>query len=175
MRRIMDSSTWRTDGLPTISLKRGAFKKFGQVLSARIYSRTARQHTPGSGSGAVVAFAGVLTALVALLSVTLALASPSLPWLTVLALCAFTFIGERQSVRLTSSVEISVSFLPFVFSAVLFGPLPTMIVGAAGMLSQFPLRRPPDVDQPYLRWVVWTSTRALVGASAGFGAVAVGG
>jgi putative nucleotidyltransferase with HDIG domain len=50
-----------------------------------------------------------------------------------------------------------------------------MIVGAVGMLSQFPLRRPLDVDRPYLRWFVWTSTRALVGASAGFGAMAAGG
>jgi putative nucleotidyltransferase with HDIG domain len=123
----------------------------------------------------VIAFAGALTATVLVLAAALTLASPSLPWLTVLGLCALTFVGERQGVRLAHCVEISFSFLPLVFSAVLFGPLPAMIVGAAGMLSQFPLRRRPDVERPYLRWLVWTSTRALVGASAGLGAVAVGG
>jgi putative nucleotidyltransferase with HDIG domain len=123
----------------------------------------------------VVVFAVALTTVVAILTVALALASSSVPWLTVLGLCALSFIGERQGVRLTSCVEISVSFLPIVFAAVLFGPLAAMIVGAAGMLSQCPLRRPEDVERPYLRWVVWTTTRALVGASAGFGAVAVGG
>jgi putative nucleotidyltransferase with HDIG domain len=123
----------------------------------------------------VLVFAGVLTVAVALLSVALILASPTVPWLTVLGLCALTFIGERHCVRLTGYVEISVSFLPLVFTAVLFGPLAAMIVGAAGMVSQFPLRGSPDVDRPYLRWIVWSSTRALVGGSAGFGALAAGG
>jgi hypothetical protein len=123
----------------------------------------------------VLTFAAVLALAVALLAAALALASPTVPWLTVLGLCALTFVGERQGVRLTSCVEISVSFLPLVFAAVLFGPLPAMIVGAAGMLSQFPLRRAEAAERPYLRWLVWTSTRALVGASAGFGALATGG
>jgi putative nucleotidyltransferase with HDIG domain len=164
---------WRTDGLTTISLQRGTFKSFRQVLGGRAGAVVALR--PRGEEWPVVAFAGLLTAAVAVLSIGLALSSPEVPWLTVLGLCALTFVSERQGVRLTGCVEISVSFLPFVFSAVLFGPLPTMIVGAAGMLSQFPLRRPADVERPYLRWLVWTSTRALVGASAGFGAVAAGG
>jgi HD domain len=169
----MDSSNLRTDGPATISLQRVTFKRFWQVLTGRGRSGTAR--LKASEDRPVVAFAVVLTAAVLLLAVALALASPSIPWLTVLGLCALTFVGERQGVRLTSCVEISVSFLPLVFAAVLFGPLPALIVGAAGMLSQFPLRRPVDVERPYLRWLVWTSTRALVGASAGFGALAAGG
>jgi putative nucleotidyltransferase with HDIG domain len=165
----MDSSTVRTDGLPMVSLQRVTFKSFWQDLPGRTRSGAAGEDWP------VITFAAVLTAAVASLSVVLALASPSVPWLTVLGLCALSFLGERQGVRLTSCVEISVSFLPLVFAAVLFGPLPAMIVGASGMLSQLPLRRPPDVERPYLRWLVWTTTRALVGASAGFGALAAGG
>jgi putative nucleotidyltransferase with HDIG domain len=169
----MDSSSVRTDGSATISLGRVIFKSFWQVRVGRL-----RLGTVTRGAAAnwpVLVFAGVLAGAVALIAVALALASPTVPWLTVLGLCALTFVGERQGVRLTSCVEISVSFLPFVFAAVLFGPLAAIIVGAAGMLSQFPLRRSVDVDQPYLRWLVWTLTRALVAASAGFGALASGG
>jgi putative nucleotidyltransferase with HDIG domain len=167
----MDSSTVRTDGLPRISLQRVTFKRFRQELADRTGS--VRASLKAFDDWPVVAFAVALTTVVAIL--TVALASPSVPWLTVLGLSALSFIGERQGVRLMSCVEISVSFLPVVFAAVLFGPLAAMIVGAAGMLSQLPLRRPEDVERPFLRWLVWTTTRALVAASAGFGAVAVGG
>jgi putative nucleotidyltransferase with HDIG domain len=169
----MDSSTVRTDGLPRISLQRVTFKRFRQDLADR--TRSARASLKAFDDWPVIVFAAALTTAVALLTVAVALASPSVPWLTVLGLCALSFIGERQGVRLMSCVEISVSFLPIVFAAVLFGPLAAMIVGAAGMLSQFPLRRLEDVERPFLRWLVWTTTRALVGASAGFGAGAVGG
>jgi len=163
----------RTDGPATISLQRVTFKSFWQVRAGRFcWARVLRGAT---GDLPVLVFAGLLTGAAATLAVALVLGSPTVPWLTVLGLCALTFIGERQCVRLTGYAEISFSFLPLVFAAVLFGPLPAMIVGAAGMASQFPLRRSPDVERPYLRWLVWTSTRALVGASAGFGALAAGG
>jgi putative nucleotidyltransferase with HDIG domain len=163
----------RTDGPATISPQRVTFKNFWQFREGRFC--LGAELRGGTKDWPVVVFAVLLTAAVALLSGELALASPNIPWLTVLALCALTFIGERQGVRLTSCVEISTSFLPLVFAAVMFGPLVAMIVGAAGMLTQFPLRRSPEVERPYLRWIVWTSTRALVGASAGFGALAAGG
>lgn len=169
----MDSSTVRTDGPATISLQRVTFKSFWQVPAARF--RRGAVLRAASEQWPVLLFAALLTGAVALLSSALALASPTLPWLTVLGLCALTFAAERQGVRLSSCVEISVSFLPLVFAAALFGPLAAMLVGAAGMLSQFPLRRQAGVEQPYLRWLVWTSTRALVAASAGFGALAAAG
>jgi len=169
----MDSSTVRTDGPATISLQRVIFKRFWQVRGGSF--RWGALVRGASEQWPVLLFAALLAGAVALLSVALALASPTVPWLTVLGLCALTFAAERQGVRLSSCVEISVSFLPLVFAAVLFGPLAAMLVGAAGMLSQFPLRRPAGVEQPYLRWLVWTSTRALAGASAGFGALAAGG
>src|SRR2546423_7465959 len=157
----MDSSTVRTDGLPSISLQRVTFKRLRQDLAG--LSRSAPARLKATNDGPVIVFAAVLATTTALLTVGLALASPSVPWLTVLGLCALSFIGERQGVRLTSCVEISVSFLPIVFSAVLFGPLAAMIVGAIGMLSQFSLRRPEGVERPYLRWGVLATTRAPVG------------
>jgi putative nucleotidyltransferase with HDIG domain len=168
----MDSSSVRTDGPATISLQRVTFKSFWQFRVGRLNLGTPRR---AAEDWPVLVFAGILTGAATPVTLALALASPNVPWLTILGLCALSFIGERQGVRLTSCVEISVSFLPLVFAAVLFGPLPAMMVGAAGMLSQFPLRRSLGVEQPYLRWLVWTSTRALVGASAGFGALAAGG
>jgi putative nucleotidyltransferase with HDIG domain len=75
-----------------------------------------------------------------------------------LALAGVALIAEKQSVRLSPSVEISVSFLPFILAAALLGPLSTMAVGAVSLLALF--------QEPYIRWVVWTGSRTLVcGAS----------
>jgi putative nucleotidyltransferase with HDIG domain len=53
----------------------------------------------------------------------------------------------------------SISVLPILFSAVVFGPVAAMIVGACSLVGEF--------QRPYTRWVVWTSSRALIGAFAG--------
>jgi putative nucleotidyltransferase with HDIG domain len=84
----------------------------------------------------------------------------------VVALGLASFLAERQSVRLSSTLEISVGFLPFVFAAVAFGPLAAVAVGVIGLLSEF--------ERPYLRWWVWTASRTLVAAGAGLAAHAVG-
>src|SRR5205085_8105258 len=104
-------------GRATISLKRVIFKRFRQLRAGSL--RSGAVVRAASAEWPVLLFAALLAAAVALLSVALALASPTLPWLTVLGLCALTFAAERQGVRLTSCVEISVSFLPLVFAAVL--------------------------------------------------------
>lgn len=80
-------------------------------------------------------------------------------------------VAERQSVKLVSAretfegIEMSVSFLPFVFTAVAFGPLAALLVGAAANLT--------DLRRPYLRWAVYTPVRALTGAAAGLAAVMI--
>jgi putative nucleotidyltransferase with HDIG domain len=76
-------------------------------------------------------------------------------------------IAERGAVRLNGNLEVSISQLPRLFVAVVFGPLPAMAVGALSMLGDF---RPP-----YLRWAVYTCTRALVGAASGVSAQAAAG
>jgi len=83
----------------------------------------------------------------------------------VVALCAVAILAEREGIRLTPTVEVTVASLPFIFAAVLFGPLPAMIVGATGLLVTF--------GQPYVRWLIWTSGRTIVAGLTGLAATAV--
>jgi putative nucleotidyltransferase with HDIG domain len=95
---------------------------------------------------------------------------------TVLALCVAGAASERISLRfavtqrgLTSTEEHSISQVPTLFAAVLFGPLAAGIVGAASMLGDPELisRRNPD-RAPRLKWATYTSTRFISGAVTGF-------
>jgi putative nucleotidyltransferase with HDIG domain len=84
--------------------------------------------------------------------------SSSLAWpLAALALSAL--VAERQSVRLSSRAEISVSFLPIVLAAVIYGPIAAVLVSVTSLAFHF---RPP-----YARWLLWTLTRSLAAAMAG--------
>jgi putative nucleotidyltransferase with HDIG domain len=73
-------------------------------------------------------------------------------------------VAERGRVSLGSNTSGSISLLPTVFAAAVFGPLAAMLVSAASLLDL--LRR------PYLKWGIYTSIRALYGAMAGLAAVA---
>jgi putative nucleotidyltransferase with HDIG domain len=84
-------------------------------------------------------------------------------WWSVGALCVIAAFSERGLVRLTSTTSQSISILPTLFAAVLFGPLAAMLVGAASLAGEF--GRPP-----YLKWVTYTSSRAIGGAATGFAA-----
>jgi putative nucleotidyltransferase with HDIG domain len=86
------------------------------------------------------------------------------PWVLAV-LCLVAVIAERQSIFLTPNAQVSVSFLPLLFAAVVYGPLAAMLVGAFAMLS--------DLGPPLTRWVIWTSSRALVGGLAGVAAIVV--
>jgi putative nucleotidyltransferase with HDIG domain len=87
------------------------------------------------------------------------------PWV-VGGLAFVAAVAERSTVRLSKTLEDSVALLPTIFAAVLFGPLAGLIVAAASMLGDF---RPP-----YLKWGIYTSSRALTGAVAGGFASAFG-
>ena len=89
-------------------------------------------------------------------------AGGSFPLVAVGALAFVAWMAEKQSVRLTTNLEMSVSVMPVLFAAVVYGPLAAMAVGAAALLSEF---RPP-----YERWLIWTSTRILAGGLAGLAA-----
>ncbi len=56
----------------------------------------------------------------------------------------------------------SVSALPILFAAVVYGPLPAMIVAASALAL--------DCGRPHTRWVIWTFSRALVAGLAGLAA-----
>ena len=78
-------------------------------------------------------------------------------------------MAERQSVTLIGNrehgIELAVSVLPFVFTAVAFGPLAALIVGVLANLA--------DLRRPYLKWAVYTPARGLTGAAAGLAAAGV--
>jgi putative nucleotidyltransferase with HDIG domain len=91
----------------------------------------------------------------------------SLPqWWILLGLGLVAGLAERHSVPLLGDrqrgIEMSVSFVPFVFTAVAFGPLAALLVGTLGNLA--------DLRRPYLKWAVYTPARALTGAAAGLAA-----
>jgi putative nucleotidyltransferase with HDIG domain len=89
------------------------------------------------------------------------------PPLVVLGLAVAAAYAERGSVRLSSTVEESISALPMLFAAVLFGPLAALIVASASMLGDF--------TRPYLRWGIYTSSRAITAAVVGAVAIATSG
>jgi putative nucleotidyltransferase with HDIG domain len=80
-------------------------------------------------------------------------------------LAVFALWAERHHVRITANAEMTVSVLPVLFAAVVFGPLDAMLVGALGLLGDF--------RTPYPRWAIWTAMRALAGGLAGVAAAAV--
>ncbi len=85
----------------------------------------------------------------------------------VITLAGVAALAERSSVRLTSTMEESISLLPTVFAAVLFGPLAAMAIGAASMLADF--------GRPYTKWTIYTASRSITGAVVGFAALASSG
>jgi putative nucleotidyltransferase with HDIG domain len=76
-----------------------------------------------------------------------------------LVLGAIAAVAERQTVAIGGRTEMSVAFLPLVFSAVVFGPLGGFVVG--GLSTALDLGKSP------LRWSVYTPIRALETATAG--------
>lgn len=104
-----------------------------------------------------VVLAGVAVTFAAAL--VLAGIRPTAPIWELAVLVAVAIVAERQPVRITSNTEITVSVLPMLFAAVVYGPLDAALVGAVGLVADF--------RAPYLRWLIWTGTRALAGGLAG--------
>jgi putative nucleotidyltransferase with HDIG domain len=117
---------------------------------------------------ALVAYATTLTAmLLSLLGVLIMIRGGFDPTWPVVALACSALVADRQSVRLTPSVEISVSFLPIVLAAVIYGPIAAVVVSIASLLL--------DLRSPYARWLLWTTSRSLAAAAAGMAASALEG
>jgi putative nucleotidyltransferase with HDIG domain len=77
-------------------------------------------------------------------------------------LAAVAAVAERQNVAVSDRMDHSVSLLPLIFSAVVFGPVGGFAVGAFSTVLD--LRISP------FRWSVYTPIRALQAAMAGFAA-----
>jgi putative nucleotidyltransferase with HDIG domain len=80
----------------------------------------------------------------------------------VAALAILAAVADKGHVEISSRVKVSISLLPTLFAAVLFGPLAAMTVFAAALL----LRN----DIPPLGRVSFMATRALTGAVTGLAA-----
>jgi putative nucleotidyltransferase with HDIG domain len=95
---------------------------------------------------------------------------------TLLTLAAIAALAERGCVRLSASgggatIEESISLLPVLFAAVVLGPVEAMLVAVASNI--WDLKPQPGVTEPYLKWGVYTATRAITAAATGFVAAAV--
>jgi putative nucleotidyltransferase with HDIG domain len=133
----------------------GRFKRFPQSCKTFAYQ-----------NARVLVWLAALTGLATVTAWLLIEGGKPLPaWWQLLALIGVGGVAERQSVRVTSRVEMSVSFLPFVFAAVAYGPLAGFLVAGGASLC--------DARRPFLRWAVYTPARALTGAASGFAAAAV--
>jgi putative nucleotidyltransferase with HDIG domain len=86
------------------------------------------------------------------------------PW-PVAALACAAIIAEKQSVRVSPRGEISVSALPIVLAAVIYGPVAAILVSIASLLPSFRI--------PYARWLMWTCTRSLAAGAAGVAAASL--
>jgi putative nucleotidyltransferase with HDIG domain len=96
--------------------------------------------------------------------------------LAVFGLAVVAAIAERGRVQLTSSVDVSISVLPTVFAAALFGPLAAMLVASLSYVGDFPahaLRAREPVENLLLKWGVFTCIRGIYGAVAGFAAATI--
>jgi hypothetical protein len=80
--------------------------------------------------------------------------------LWVVALLALVSAGaERGKVWLTDNTSESISLVPTLFAAVLFGPLASMIVAAASNAG--------SISRPYAKLIYYSFSRAIYGALAG--------
>ena len=84
--------------------------------------------------------------------------------LPIAALAIAAAAAEKQSVRLSDRGWISVTALPIVLAAVVYGPLAAIVVTVASLL--------PSFGAPYARWATWTSTRSIAAGLAGLVALA---
>jgi putative nucleotidyltransferase with HDIG domain len=90
--------------------------------------------------------------------------------LAVAILAVLALGAERESIRLTPEIEVSVASILCVFAAVVLGPLAGIVVGVTGLLVDLPRR---DVAQPLLRWFNLTGGRVIAVGTAGLAAKAV--
>ena len=107
-------------------------------IQARFRSFLGLETAPTRRDWALVAYTGWLVALLVALvtAVLLTNSDPdtALSW-PLAALAVSAFLAEMQSVRLTSRASVSVSSLPIVLAAVIYGPFAAIVVSFASRLT----------------------------------------
>lgn len=86
------------------------------------------------------------------------------PWILA-TLAGIAVMAEHRSVRITATTQMSISALPILFAAVVYGPYAAMLVAACAHLTDF--------GRPFARWVIWTFSRVVVAGMAGLVALLV--
>lgn len=104
---------------------------------------------------------GVVAVSLGVISVELGYGVGEVWAVAVLAIAAV--VSERQRVAIGKDTEASISLIPILFAAVLFGPLAGMIVAAVSNLGAF--------CSPYMKWAIYTCSHSITGAIAGFVAI----
>lgn len=154
----MDNSLATTDGSPSVSPFWVSFKWRPRLLAN--VQRALKQPSGRTYAWTAALYGGCGAALASVWP-----EHQPAPWWPLAGLAVVAISAERTSVQLTSRIETSISFLPLVFTAVAFGPLAALLVGALGNLG--------DLRHPYLKWAVYTAIRALTGATAGLATLVV--
>jgi putative nucleotidyltransferase with HDIG domain len=81
------------------------------------------------------------------------------PLWALVPIAAVGAVAERERIRFTSNIELSISLLPTLFVAIVFGPLAAMAVAAIGMLGDF--------RKPHMRWLTYTFSESITAGVAG--------
>jgi putative nucleotidyltransferase with HDIG domain len=139
-------------------------------IEARFQVLFGLETRPTSRDWALVGYTGWLVVLLlGLVSAVLLSGTDPVATLTwpLVALAVSAFIAEMQSVNLTSRASVSVSSLPIVLAAVIYGPLAAIVVSVASLLCDF--------RAPYARWLTWTSSRSIAAGCAGIVAFEIDG
>src|SRR5438105_892849 len=130
---VRTPNDWGLTAKVRLSPVRGSFNSLCEPVFGR-FVRDSR-HALLVGYAALLATAA-LGLVGGLISAGFGLSSPY----AVSALAVIAIFAEVQSVRLTPTYELSVASVPFIFAAVLFGPLAALVVGSAGLVPDL-LRR----------------------------------
>ena len=72
-------------------------------------------------------------------------------------------VAERERISFSSNIEVSISLLPTLFVAVVFGPLAAMLVAVLAMLGDF--------RRPYMRWLTYSLSESITAGVAGLAIV----
>jgi putative nucleotidyltransferase with HDIG domain len=90
---------------------------------------------------------------------------PGQPWRVLAVLTLMAVVAEGRSIQIAPQVELTVSFIPLVLAAVLFGPGGAALVGLGAVLG--------DRRGPLERFLILAGSRTLAGVAAGLAADAL--
>lgn len=144
---------------------KSGYTPVGAALQGLRQAKTVEHSLASAFGDPVTVYLGALIALAAGLAAMSVRAGYGVGDLwAVLALAAAAAVSEKQRVTIGKDTEASISLIPILFAAVLFGPLAGMIVAAVSNLGAF--------CAPYMKWAVYTCSHSITGALAGFVAAA---